>query len=83
VILIDGSLYLIRWKRVANSPETIALYCSNAAKCDPDEKPQDYWTFFGDGLDELKVDDWEVLTRLDVVPIASDHPSAKTWRDDG
>jgi hypothetical protein len=80
--MINGSLYLVRWNIRPGQPATPALYLTdrNDPERDDDEEPREWWLFIGSELGG-KFDQYDVIYRLDLVPIADNHPDVKTWEE--
>lgn len=77
--LVNGGLYLVRWKVRPEDGEDLALFITDVAEFDEDETPTEHWAFFGEGMDCYQIKDYEVVSRVDVVPVKWDSPQARTW----
>lgn len=77
--LVHGGLYMVRWTLYPPQPETVAMFWTDEDECDADETPRREWRFFGSDISG-NVETYDVLSRLDVVPVAPGNEiSASLW----
>lgn len=77
--LVHGGLYMVRWVLYPPQSATVAMFWTDEDECDADEIPRRKWLFFGSDISG-DIETYEVLSRLDVVPVTpGDQTSASLW----